>query len=894
MIGADTGEPVRWYTLTPEETARRQRVDPASGLDDTAVRDRTARYGPNRLTESESRSLSAMLFDQLRDVMILILIAAALVSGLIGELVDTLAIGVIIILNAIIGTAQEYRAERAVAALRAMARGETRVIRSGQRRVLASEELVPGDVVWLEAGNVIAADIRLTEAADLELDQSALTGESMGVAKTSEPLDAEQLAAADQHNMVFKGTQVNRGRGRGIVVATGMATELGHIATLLASAPKQRTPLQRRLAAFGQRLALAVLAICAVIFVLGLLRGEPWLLMLLTAISLMVAAIPEALPAVVSVSLAMGARTMSRHQALIRKLPSVETLGSVTFICTDKTGTLTQNKMHVDGIYTEGQFWQQLPAADPADPHRLWLRLGQLLALSNDTEPGPEGITGEPTEVALCQAAADSGYHKIELQQQLPRVGELAFDSQRKRMTTLHALEHGYIAFCKGAPEQVIAKCSYSIGDRDGSDANGSDSGSNFDANALLQQAQTLAAQGYRVLALAMRELDQLPAAQTVASIECKLGFLALVCLIDPPRPEAGPAVQECISAGITPVMITGDHPATAQAVAQRLGINPEGGRVITGAELEQLSAQELARLVPAIRVYARVSPEQKIRIVEALQLEGQYCAMTGDGVNDAPALKRANIGIAMGCKGTDVAREAADMVLLDDNFASIVTAVREGRRVFDNIRKFIKYTMTSNAGEIWTLLLAPFFGLPIPLLPIHILWINLITDGLPGLALAVEPAERDLMKQPPRPPRESIFAHGMWQHIIWAGLLIGGVSLAAQAWAIEYAGDSWQTMVFTVLTFAQLAHVLSIRSETQSLFRIGLLSNPALLAAVLITTGLQLCVIYLPPLQGVFKTSALSLQELGICCALASLVFVAVEIEKLLVRRWGLYQTKP
>jgi Ca2+-transporting ATPase len=802
----------------------------------------------------------------------------------IGEFVDTVAIGVIIVLNAVIGTAQEYRAERAVAALRAMARGETRVIRNGQRQTLASEELVPGDVVWLEAGNVIAADIRLIEAADLELDQSALTGESMGVAKTSGPLDSEQLAAADQHNMVFKGTQVNHGRGSGIVVATGMATELGHIATLLASAPKQKTPLQQRLAAFGKRLALAVLAICAVIFILGLLRGEPWLLMLLTAISLMVAAIPEALPAVVSVALALGARTMSRHQALIRKLPSVETLGSVTFICTDKTGTLTQNKMHLDGVYAEGRCWRQLPGTDSApDPQHLWLRLGQLLALSNDAETGPDGISGEPTEVALCQAAADSGYHKAEWQQRLPRVGELAFDSQRKRMTTLHALEQGYIAFCKGAPEQVIAKCQYAIGDQDGSDFNGS---------ALLQQAETLAARGYRVLALAMRELDQLPAALTVESVECELGFLALICLIDPPRPEAGAAVQECISAGITPVMITGDHPATAQAVALRLAINPRDGRVITGAELAQLSAQELGRLVRSIRVYARVSPEQKIRIVEALQLEGQYCAMTGDGVNDAPALKRANIGIAMGCKGTDVAREAADMVLLDDNFASIVTAVREGRRVFDNIRKFIKYTMSSNTGEIWTLLLAPLLGLPMPLLPIHILWINLITDGLPGLALAVEPAERDVMKHPPRPPRESIFAHGLWQHIIWAGLLIGGVSLAALAWSIEYASESWQTMVFTVLTFAQLAHVLSIRSETQSLFRIGLFSNRALLAAVLITTGLQLSVIYLPPLQAVFKTSALSPLELGICCALASVVFVAVEIEKLLIRRWGLYQT--
>jgi Ca2+-transporting ATPase len=878
--GGGKPEPVCWYNLTPEETARRQCVNPALGLDEAEVRARAARYGSNRLKEAKTRSLPAILLDQLRDVMILILLAAALVSGLIGELADTIAIAVIIALNAAIGTAQEYRAERAVAALRAMARGETQVLRNGLRHTLSSEELLPGDVVSLEAGNIIAADIRLIESADLELDESALTGESTGVSKTSAALDAQTLPVSDQRNMVFKGTQVNRGRGRGIVVATAMDTELGNIAALLDTASRQKTPLQQRLAKFGKRLALAVLAICAIIFILGLLRGESWLLMLLTAISLMVAAIPEALPAVISVSLALGARKMSRHQALIRKLPSVETLGSVTFICSDKTGTLTQNKMHLDGIYCDGRLQPQLPmASTSADQQKPWSRINQLLSLSNDVEPGLEGLQGEATELALCQAAADAGYNKAKLQQQLPRVAELAFDSTRKRMTTLHSQDHRIIAFCKGAPEQIIRQCDHSIAN------------SCFDAGALLQQADALAAQGYRVLALAMREFEQLPEPISVASIECNMGFLALVCLIDPPRAEARAAVQECIAAGITPVMITGDHPATAQAIAVDLGINQPHEKILSGAQLEQLSAQELARQVRSIRVYARVSPEQKIRIVEALQLDGQYCAMTGDGVNDAPALKRADIGIAMGLNGTDVAREAADMVLLDDNFATIVTAVREGRRIFDNIRKFIKYTMTSNAGEIWTLLLAPLFGLPIPLLPIHILWINLVTDGLPGLALAAEPAERELMKRPPRPPQESIFAHGLWQHILWAGLLIGTVSLVAQAWSIEYAHEQWQTMVFTVLTLSQLAHVLSVRSDTQSLFRIGLLSNRPLLAAVLLTIGLQLCVIYLPPLQGVFKTSALSLFELAICFALASVVLVAVEFEKLLIRRRGLYQ---
>lgn len=893
-------------------------VDPQRGLDTAQAKQRLGQYGKNVLAETQSRSLPLILLQQLRDVMILILLAAALVSGLVGEWIDTIAIIVIVILNAAIGAAQEYRAERAVAALRAMGAARVQVSRDGARQLIPSEQLVPGDIVWLEAGNVIAADMRLLDTANLELDEATLTGESMGVEKSPIDLGCEQLPLADQTNMVFKGTQVNHGRGCAVVVNTGMSTELGTIASLLQASPEGKTPLQQRLAAFGKRLALLVLAICGLIFVLGLLQGEPWGLMLLTAISLAVAAIPEALPAVMSVSLALGARKMSRHQALIRSLPAVETLGSVSFICSDKTGTLTCNKMQLDAIYADGQIIEQLPGAQP-QANKLWQHIGQLLALSNDVQLGPDqlgntkaegpvgratagqsekpftttpgvankqldGEFGDPTEVALAIAAARSGFRKEDFQRQLPRIAELPFDSTRKRMTTIHNMDQASIAYCKGAPEQLIPRCTDIICATGAQPINRAD---------ILDQADRLAASGYRVLAIAMRQFPHRPTSLDPELIETNLQLLALICLIDPPREEARAAVQECIAAGITPVMITGDHPATAQAIAVRLGISQADDKVITGPELEQLSESQLATRIQTTRVYARVSPEQKIRLVQELQKAGQYCAMTGDGVNDAPALKQADIGVAMGLKGTDVAREAADMVLLDDNFATIVTAVREGRCVFDNIRKFIKYTMTSNAGEIWTLMLAPLLGMPIPLLPIHILWINLVTDGLPGLALATEPAERDVMQRPPRPPKESIFAHGMWQHILWVGLLIGALSLTAQAWALQYAGDAWQTMVFTVLTFSQLAHVMVIRSESQSLLRLGLASNRPLLLAVLLTFGLQLCVIYLAPLQGIFKTVPLTPGQLAICLALASVVMLAVELEKLAVRRWGWYQPK-
>ena len=866
-----------WHSLSVAEAAHRLDVEPSQGLSAEQVALRRTQVGRNEIVEARRRPLWRMVFDQFRDFMILVLLAAAVISGAIGEAADTIAILVIVVLNAAIGAVQEFRAERAVAALKAMAAPAARCIRGGAPERVPSGELVPGDIVLLEAGNVVAADLRLIEAADLEANEAALTGESAAVLKTTDPLGQTSLPLGDRRNLAFKGTQINRGRGRGIVVATGMSTQLGQIAALLHTTEESKTPLQRRLTAFGKRLALAVLAICAVVFAVGLLQGEPLVLMFLTAVSLAVAAIPEALPAVVSISLAFGARRMSRHRALVRNLPAVETLGSVTFICADKTGTLTQNRMRVDRLFADDQELDHLPSGE-AQP---WERVAQAMALSNDAVLHDGAISGEPTEAALCQAACDAGHDKNHLAERLPRVAELAFDAERKRMTTLHRDGDAVIAFTKGAPEQVLPLCEQALTASGGRD---------FTPAAALQRADALAARGYRVLVLAMRRFEALPDEVTIDQIEQRLCFLALVALIDPPRDEAPAAVAECRRAGITPVMITGDHPATAANIAHRLGFDRQG-EVLDGEALAQLTEEQLRAKVKHVSVYARVSPDQKIRIVAALQQAGEFCAMTGDGVNDAPALKRADIGIAMGQKGTDVAREAADLVLLDDNFATIVTAVREGRRIFDNIRKFIKYTMTSNAGEIWTLFLAPFLGLPIPLLPIHILWINLVTDGLPGLALAAERSEPGTMQRPPRPPRESIFAHGMWQHIVWVGLLIGGVSLLAQAWALRHAPDKWQTMVFTVLTFAQLAHVLVIRSERQSLFHRGFFANRPLLASLALTVALQLALIYVPALNDIFKTTALGGRELALCFALPAVVLLAVEAEKLLVRRGLLYQ---
>ncbi len=892
---------VSWHCLAAEEAFKELNTS-AGGLSHNDARVRLRQDGPNELVEKARKTPLMMFLGQFSDFMILVLIAAAVVSGIIGEPSDTIAIIVILLLNSILGFTQEYRAEKAMMALKKMAAASALVLRDGKPVAIPARGLVRGDIVLVEAGNIVPADLRIIEAARLKAEEAALTGESVPVEKHPQVLPAESLALGDRKNMLYKGTFVTYGRGTGVVTATGMSTELGRIASLLQQQGEAKTPLQKRLAHFGKRISLAVLLICAIVFAGGLLRGEPAVNIFLVAVSLAVAAIPEALPAVVTISLALGARRMVKQNALVRKLPAVETLGSVTYICSDKTGTLTLNKMTVEELWVngtvittdEGRRTRDEKGDSSTIPDRLTPRavFFTSLALSNDARPDPSGnIIGDPTEAALLVVARDNGYEKTDMESAYPRAAEIPFDSDRKLMTTFHKIPSAsivprpsflsggtYVSFTKGAVEVLLDRSTVVLT---------TDGIQPLDRDEVKKMSERIATDGLRVMAIGMRTWDALPLDRSTGNVETGLVLLGLIGMMDPPREEAKQAVAECRSAGITPVMITGDHPLTARAIAKRVGIlDPDDPKaVITGAELDALSLTEFEQRVESIRVYARVAPEQKLKIVQALQERGHFVAMTGDGVNDAPALKRADIGIAMGETGTDVAKEASSMILLDDNFATIVKAVKEGRTIYDNVRKFIRYLLTTNSGEIWTLFLAPFLGLPIPLQPIHILWINLVTDGLPALALSLEPAEHNVMSRPPRHPREGLFAHGLGIHAIWVGLLMGGVVLGLQAWAIHIRDAHWQTMVFTVLCLLQLGHVMAIRSEKESLFQQGVLSNKALLATVVATVVLQLMTVYVPALNPVFKTQPLAANELITVLALSSVIFLAVELEKLIKR---------
>lgn len=852
-----------WYRKTKAEALAEQRSALEHGISHDESARRRAEFGQNVIQDAKRRSTWRILLSQFTDLLVVVLIAAAVIAGFLGEPEDTIAIVAIIVLNAALGFSQEYRAEKAIAALKALAAPQAQVRRNGTVVLLPAFELVPGDIVLLEAGNIVPADLRIIESFELRVDESMLTGESQVVGKESEPIASERLPVADQKNMAFKGTIVSAGRATGLVVRTGMSTELGRIATLLKEEVEVRTPLQNRLAKFAKGLALIVIALCAVIFLVGLARGEEPVLMFLTALSLAVAGIPEALPAVVTVSLALGARAMSQRRALVRKLPAVEALGSVTFICSDKTGTLTENRMRAQGYLVGGSFYTQVPKDGSST--REWEKILQVLALNNDVTVGSNGrLQGDPTETALVQAALDVGIVKVEMERKAPRIGEVAFSSERGMMTTFQQTQEGGLLLVKGAPEKVLSLCR------------------GVDMAAELKAAEGMARHGFRVLALAYRNISEQPTARMLSEFECDLTLAGYVGLIDPPRAEAKAAIEAAKAAGIRVVMITGDHPATARAIGEQLGILDTGSKeVMTGRELLEASEIELGRRIRDIAVYARVAPEQKIRIVNALQASGEIVAMTGDGVNDAPALKSSDVGVSMGKGGTDVAREASHVILLDDNFATIVAAVREGRRIYDNIRKFVRFALSGNSGEIWTLFLAPFVGLPVPLLPIHILWVNLVTDGLPGLALALEPEERSIMQRRPRHPQESIFAHGLWQHAVWVGILTAAATLGTLAWAYHTGHAHWQSMAFTVLTFTQMGHVMAIRSERESLFTLGLKSNLALLGAVALTLVLQLCTLYVPLLNRIFKTEPLSWEELLVCAVVSSSVFIAVEIEK-------------
>jgi len=892
-----------WHALGAAEAASQLQTDPLRGLDDAEAQRRLEKYGANELTERGIKSPWAILWEQLTAFLVVILIVAAVISIALGEWKDSIAILTIVILNAAIGLSQEYRAEKAMAALKRLSVPTVRVRRNGRLLEISAKELVPGDVVLLEAGSAVPADGRLVEEVNLKTQEAALTGESESVEKDMAAV-APDAALADRTNMVYLGTAVTYGRGVMAVTSTGMETELGRIATMLQTVQRDPTPLQIKLNDLGRLLTYVAVAIIMVVATLQWFLGAHIKEIFMTAVSMAVAAVPEGLPAVVTISLALGAQRMLRRRVLIRKLTAVETLGSVSMICSDKTGTLTENKMTVVALAMpcgrldlRGTEWvAELAERDDV----LALLAGAALASDAELKDGDASVAiGDPTEGALVLAAAKAGLVKHDMEKTMPRVAEAPFDSDRKRMTTVHSVagtaggdamgrffnwaagQGARVAFTKGSVDGLL-QLSTHVWSRDKAEPM-----TDARRQELIDANNAIAGDGMRVLGLACRTVPaDIPPVQ---QLEEGLTFIGMLCMIDPVRAEVPPAVRTCRTAGIRPMMITGDHPLTARAIARDLGMMDDD-RLATGHDLEDASDSDLQRMVRETTVYARVSPEHKLRIVQSLQDQGHVVAMTGDGVNDAPALKKANIGVAMGITGTDVSKEASDMVLQDDNFATIVSAVEEGRIIYDNIRRFVRYILATNSGELWLMLFGPMLGMTLPLLPVQILWMNLVTDGLPALALAVEPAERDVMRRPPRRRDESIVGWAMGIHVIWVGLLMAIVTLAVGLWRWTPGDDvSWhhaQTMIFTIVVLLQLGHAMAIRSVRDSIFTQGLFSNAPLFAAVCVMVLLQIGVIYAPILQEFFGTAPLTPIEFGICAVAGSAVFWAVELEKFVLRR--------
>lgn len=845
-----------FYQFNTEKTLEHFKTS-LTGLKEENVLSLQNEFGENALTETKPKSKLLLLLAQFTDVMIIILIIAAVISFASGEHTDAYVILAIIIGNALMGFLQEYNAEKSIRLLQKMAPQFALVLRNNNPVKIESGKLVPGDIMLLEAGDIVAADGRLITTRSFKTDEASLTGESNTVEKKTDAISEPNLVPGDQHNMIFKGTNVSNGSAKAVVTAIGMNTELGKISGLL-KLPSQKTPLQKRLAVFSKQLAVIVVLICVAVFAEGLWRGVPAFQMFLTALSLAVAALPEALPAVITIALARGASHLVKQKALMRKLPAVETLGSVTYICTHKTGTLTQNRMTVE----------KMEAAP--DKENLLL---QAMILNNEVRFSDEGFLGDSTETALVDFAVSKGHLKITADKEFPLITKLPFDSEKIRMSTLHKHGDKWILFVKGAPIKMAAILASKYKEQ---------------LPGWLDKNSKWAASGLRVLFFGYKIFDTKPV-EIKADAEKDLDFLGIAAMIDPPREEAIAAIAACKTAGIKTVMITGDQALTATAIAERLGMIEKGHQAAkTGANLNNLSLKELNEIVQITSVYARVSPEQKLNIVKALQANGEFVAMTGDGVNDAPSLKQADIGIAMGITGTDVSKDAADKILLDDNFATIVKAVREGRKIYDNIRKFILYILSSNLGEILTIFLAPIAGFAIPLLPIHILWINLVTDGLPGLALVAEEAEENIMNRPPRPPKENLFAGGLVLKIVLSGTIIGAASLFIQWWAVKEGYDvkEQQTMVFTTLCFIQLGNALSVRSVYHSILSKHLFANKRMWAAIIGTVILQLAIIYVPFLQTILKTSYLEWKAMATILTVTAAGVFCIELIK--------YFTKP
>ncbi len=859
-----------FYSDTPRQVLDTLDTDPDQGLTQGEGARRLAGYGENKLEKAKPPGLFRQVLAQLRDPMILVLLAAAALSFFAGggqDWLDTAIILLIVVFNTVISVSQEDNARKALEALEKLAAPRARVLREGVERRLESTHLVPGDILLLEAGDYVPADGRILWAAGLQTDESAMTGESLPVHKRAGDGLPPDTPLAERKNMVIGGTVVTGGRAKVVVTATGMQTEMGKIAGLLLRQGQGETPLQRKMKEVSRVLSLVCVGVCAVMFGVGMLQHRDILDMFLTAVALAVAAIPEGLPAIVTIVLAVGVGRMARRNAIIKRLPAVETLGCASVICSDKTGTLTKNQMTVLEVWT--------PA--PALRDRA-LTLGTLCG---DAQEGPGGYIGDPTETAIAQAAAQAGLEKAALERDMPRRGEAPFDSVRKRMATCHALPNGEaLVAVKGAPEAVLARCTHLLG------AQGPRPLTDGDRRRIAQVGGDLAGQALRVLAVAQRLQPALPKSMAAESLEAELTFVGLIGMMDPPRPEVRQAVDRCAGAGIRPVMITGDHKDTAVAIAKQLNIYRPGDKAIDGAGLDFLPQETLEEEIEAFSVYARVTPEHKMRIVQAWQRRGHVVAMTGDGVNDAPALKAADIGCAMGKTGTDVAKGAADMILTDDNFATVVAAVEQGRGIYANIRKAIHYLLSCNIGEILTIFLATL--LPVsqaPLSPVQLLWLNLVTDSLPALALGMEPVEKTAMTQPPRGKEEPLFSRAFSRRLAWQGALVGGITLLAYGLGFHLTGTFAvaNTMAFATLTFSQLFHAFDVRSETTPLFRLGVLSNKAMNKAFLAGAALQAAVLLAPPLQGAFSVVPLALEQWGMVLALALTPLVVCEAAKLL-----------